>query len=52
VVDSFKGVPSAYGFTKRYELHYQPKKMIVDGAKVLVQYGASTSMLNVTKVMR
>jgi hypothetical protein len=33
-VTSFSGVPSAEGFTKRYELHYQPRKMEVDGDKV------------------
>jgi hypothetical protein len=38
-VMSFKGVPSADGFAKRYELHYQPRKMEVDGAKVQRQYG-------------
>jgi hypothetical protein len=35
---------------KRYELHYQPKKMTVDGAEVLEQLGASTSTLNVMEV--
>jgi hypothetical protein len=39
VVVSFGGVPFANGFAKRYELHYQPKKMNVDGAEVLAQYG-------------
>jgi hypothetical protein len=39
VVTSFDGVPSAEGFTMRYELHYQPRKMDVDGAEVLGQYG-------------
>jgi hypothetical protein len=33
-VVSFGGVPSTNGFTKRYELHYQLKKMNVDGADV------------------
>jgi hypothetical protein len=37
-VVSFGGV-LADGSTKRYELHYQPKKMSVDGAEVLTQYG-------------
>jgi hypothetical protein len=37
-VTSFGGVPSANGFTKRYELHYQPRKMEVDGAEVQGQY--------------
>jgi hypothetical protein len=32
-------VPSASGFAKRYELHYQPKKMNVDKADMQVQYG-------------
>jgi hypothetical protein len=36
---SFGDVPSAKGFTKRYELHYQPRKMDVDGAEVQGQYG-------------
>jgi hypothetical protein len=31
-VVSFGGIPTDDGFTKRYELHYQPKKMKVDGA--------------------
>jgi hypothetical protein len=35
---SFGGISSADGFVKRYELHYQPKKMAVDGAEVLAQY--------------
>jgi hypothetical protein len=39
VVDSFGGVPSADGFTKRYEIHYQSKKMTIDGAEVQAQYG-------------
>jgi hypothetical protein len=38
-VVSFRGISSGDGFTKRYELHYQPKKMTVDGAEVLAQYG-------------
>jgi hypothetical protein len=36
---SFGGVPSASEFAKRYEFHYQPKKINVDGADVQVQYG-------------
>jgi hypothetical protein len=24
-------VPSSDGFVRRYELHYQPKKVVVDG---------------------
>jgi hypothetical protein len=39
VVASFGGVPSTDGFAKRYKLHYQPKRMSVDGADVLAQYG-------------
>jgi hypothetical protein len=39
VVVSFRGVSSIDGFVKRYELHYQLKKMTVDGAEVLAQYG-------------
>jgi hypothetical protein len=35
VVVSFRGVSSIDGFVKRYELHYQLKKMTVDGAEVL-----------------
>jgi hypothetical protein len=31
VVLSFDGEPSSDGFAKRYKLHYQPKKIIVDG---------------------
>jgi hypothetical protein len=38
-VISFEGVPSAEGFTKRYELHYQSRKMEVDGVEVHGQYG-------------
>jgi hypothetical protein len=38
-VVSFRCVPSVGGFTKRYKLHYQPKKMTVDGGDVLTQYG-------------
>jgi hypothetical protein len=39
VVVIFGGVPSADGFAKRYELHYQPQKMEVGGADVQAQYG-------------
>jgi hypothetical protein len=39
VVSSFDGVPFAEGFMKRYELHYQPRKMDVDGVELLLQYG-------------
>jgi hypothetical protein len=37
-VTSFEGVPSADGFAKRYELHYQSRKMEVDRAEVQGQY--------------
>jgi hypothetical protein len=33
-VMSFGDIPSTDGFAKRYEMHYQPRKMEVDGAKV------------------
>jgi hypothetical protein len=39
VVASFRGVPSAEGFSKRYELHYQPRKIEVDEIEVQGQYG-------------
>jgi hypothetical protein len=39
VVTSFGGVPSAERFAKRYELHYQLRKMEVDGVEVQGQYG-------------
>jgi hypothetical protein len=35
---SFSGVPSAEGFVKRYELHYQLRKMDVGGVEVQGQY--------------
>jgi hypothetical protein len=38
-VVSFEDVPSAEGFAKRYELHYQPMKIEVDGVEVQGQYG-------------
>jgi hypothetical protein len=38
-VTSFGGIPSGDGFAKRYELHYQLKKMEVDGAVVEAQFG-------------
>jgi hypothetical protein len=38
-VMSFKGVPSTDGFARRYELHYQPRKMEVDADEVQGQYG-------------
>jgi hypothetical protein len=31
VVLKVSGEPSSNGFAKRYELHYQPKKVAVDG---------------------
>jgi hypothetical protein len=37
-VTSFGSVLSAEGFTKRYKLHYQLRKMDVDGAEVQGQY--------------
>jgi hypothetical protein len=36
---SFGGEPSSDGFAKRYELHYQPKKVAVDGFKKFQQFG-------------
>jgi hypothetical protein len=39
VVMSFGGEPSSDGFAKHYELHYQPKKVIVDGFERLQQFG-------------
>jgi hypothetical protein len=30
---SFGGKPSSNGFAKLYELHYQPKKVEVDGGE-------------------
>jgi hypothetical protein len=39
IVQLLKYVPSAEGFTKRYELHYQPRKIDVYGVKVQGQYG-------------
>jgi hypothetical protein len=38
-VVSFGGVPSAEGLTKRYELHYQLRKIDVDEFEVQGQYG-------------
>jgi hypothetical protein len=38
-VASFRGIPSADGFLKRYELHYEPQKMAVGGTDVLAQFG-------------
>jgi hypothetical protein len=39
VVGSFGGVPSSDVFAKRYELHYQPKKVEIDEGILFVQYG-------------
>jgi hypothetical protein len=36
---SFGGKPSSDGFVKLYELHYQPKKMEVDGGEKFQQFG-------------
>jgi hypothetical protein len=38
-VMSFYSEPSIDGFAKRYELHYQPKKMDVDGIENFYQFG-------------
>jgi hypothetical protein len=34
-VTCFGGIPFADSFAKRYELHYQPREMEVDGTEVL-----------------
>jgi hypothetical protein len=39
VVTSFGSIHSTDGFTKRYELHYQPKKMKIDEAILDAQFG-------------
>jgi hypothetical protein len=39
VMISFSGKPSSDGFVKRYELHYQPKKVEVDGGEKFQQFG-------------
>jgi hypothetical protein len=36
---SFDEKPSGDSFTKRYELHYQPKKVDADGVKKYQQFG-------------
>jgi hypothetical protein len=36
---SFGGEPRSDGFTKRYELHYQPKKVAADGFEKFQQFG-------------
>jgi hypothetical protein len=33
-VMSFDGEPNSDGFAKCYELHYQPKKVVVDGFEI------------------
>jgi hypothetical protein len=38
-VMSFGGDPSSEGFAKRYELHYRPKKVEIDGGEKFQQYG-------------
>jgi hypothetical protein len=38
-VTSFRVIPFPDGFVKRYELHYQPKRMEIDGAIVHAQFG-------------
>jgi hypothetical protein len=35
----FGGMPSGDAFVKRYELHYQPKKVETDEGVLFVQYG-------------
>jgi hypothetical protein len=36
---SFSGEPSSDGFANRYELDYQPKKVVVDGFVRFQQFG-------------
>jgi hypothetical protein len=36
---SFDGEPSNDGFARRYEVHYQPKKVVVDGFEWFQQFG-------------
>jgi hypothetical protein len=38
-VTSIRGVPSANGFAKRYELQYQPKRMEIDRDVMQAQFG-------------
>jgi hypothetical protein len=38
-VVSFSGVPSSDGFARRYELHYQLKKVVIDGFEKYQQFG-------------
>jgi hypothetical protein len=37
VVTNFGGVPFTDGFAKRYDLHYKPKRLEIDGAIVQAQ---------------
>jgi hypothetical protein len=39
VVGSFRGVPASNAFVKRYELHYQPKKVETPEGEMVAQYG-------------
>jgi hypothetical protein len=36
---SFGEEPSSNGSAKRYEMHYQPKEVVVDGFKKFQQFG-------------
>jgi hypothetical protein len=38
-IGSLEGVPSGNVFVKRYELHYQPKKVEIIEGDMFVQYG-------------
>jgi hypothetical protein len=38
-VGSFGGIPSSDAFAKRYELHYQPKKVETPEGEMFTQYG-------------
>jgi hypothetical protein len=38
-VSSFGGAPSGDMFVKWYGLHYQPKRVEIDGGFVFIQYG-------------
>jgi hypothetical protein len=38
---SLSGEPSSDGFAKHYELHYQPKKVVVDGFEKFQQFGVN-----------
>jgi hypothetical protein len=42
-VMSFGGKPSSDGFVKRYELHYQSKKIVVDGFERFQQFSIINS---------